>query len=286
VSPFQEAQMATLGGNVTAVRVPGTFDDCQRLVKQAFLDPSLGELNLSSANSINIGRLLPQTVYYFASWLALGGPAAGDVVFAVPSGNLGNLTAGVIAQRIGLPVRRFLAACNVNDVLPEYLRTGTYRARPAAPTISNAMDVGDPSNFPRLAELHERSLEAMRANLTGASVSEEDTRRAIRQAHDADGYVLDPHSAVAFAAALQARQDATRTDGGPGHRASGEVRRGDSRGTGACPGAAGDVARLGVAPADGRRPGDVRLPGLQGPPALGGGPSAKGRSVSGTRPST
>jgi threonine synthase len=208
VSPFQEAQMATLGGNVTAVRVPGTFDDCQRLVKQAFLDPSLEDLNLSSANSINIGRLLPQTVYYFASWLALGGPEAGDVVFAVPSGNLGNLTAGVIAQRIGLPIRRFIVACNLNDVLPEYLRTGTYRRRPAAPTISNAMDVGDPSNFPRLAELHERSLEALRANLTGASVSEEDTRRAIRQAHDADGYVLDPHGAVAFAAAIRARQDA------------------------------------------------------------------------------
>jgi threonine synthase len=207
VSPFQEAQMATLGGNVTAVRVPGTFDDCQRLVKQALLDPSLEDLNLSSANSINIGRLLPQTVYYFASWLALGGPAAGDVVFAVPSGNLGNLTAGVIAQRIGLPVRRFLAACNLNDVLPEYLRTGIYRARPAAPTISNAMDVGDPSNFPRLAELHGRSLDALRANLMGASVSEEDTRRAIRHAYDTSGYVLDPHGAVAYAAALRARQE-------------------------------------------------------------------------------
>ena len=208
VSPFQEAQMATLGGNVTALRVPGTFDDCQRLVKQAFIDPSLDDLHLSSANSINIGRLLPQAVYYFASWLALGGPAAGDVVFAVPSGNLGNLTAGVIAQRIGLPVRRFLVACNLNDVLPEYLRTGRYRARPARPTISNAMDVGDPSNFPRLAELHGRSFDALRTNLTGVSVSEEDTRRAIRQAHDADGYVLDPHGAVAFAAALRARQDA------------------------------------------------------------------------------
>ena len=207
VSPFQEAQMATLGGNVTAVRVPGTFDDCQRLVKQAFLDPSLADLGLSSANSINIGRLLPQAVYYFASWLALGGPAAGDVVFAVPSGNLGNLTAGVIAQRIGLPIGRFIAACNLNDVLPEYLRTGTYRARPAAPTISNAMDVGDPSNFPRLAELHGHSLVALRANLTGESISEEETRRTIRQVFDTSGYLLDPHGAVAFAAALRARQD-------------------------------------------------------------------------------
>ena len=126
VSPFQEAQMATLGGNVTAVRVPGTFDDCQRLVKQAFLDERLAGLGLSSANSINIGRLLPQAVYYVASWLAAGGDEAGEVVFAVPSGNLGNLTAGVIAQRLGVPVGRFIAATNVNAVLPDYLRTGTY----------------------------------------------------------------------------------------------------------------------------------------------------------------
>jgi threonine synthase len=208
VSRFQEAQMATLGGNVRAVRVPGTFDDCQRLVKQAFLDDSLADLNLSSANSINIGRLLPQTVYYFAAWLAMGGPAAGDVVFAVPSGNLGNLTAGVIAQRIGLPVRRFIAACNVNDVLPEYLRTGTYRARPARPTISNAMDVGDPSNFPRLAQLHGQSLAALQANLSGVSIDEEETRRTIRQVYEANGYVLDPHSAVAIAAAARLRQEA------------------------------------------------------------------------------
>jgi threonine synthase len=207
VSPFQEAQMATLGGNVTALRVPGTFDDCQRLVKLAFLDDSLARLHLSSANSINIGRLLPQAVYYFASWLAVGGPEAGDVVFSVPSGNLGNLTAGIIAQRIGLPVERFIAACNVNDVLPEYLRTGTYRARPAQPTVSNAMDVGDPSNFPRLARLHGDSLAALRANISGASIGEEETRRTIRQVHDDSGYVLDPHGAVAVAAAIRARQN-------------------------------------------------------------------------------
>ena len=207
VSRFQEAQMATLGGNVTAVRVPGTFDDCQRLVKRAFLDDSLADLKLSSANSINIGRLLPQAVYYFASWLSLGGPEAGDVVFSVPSGNLGNLTAGVIAQRIGLPVGRFIAACNVNDVLPEYLRTGVYRARPAVATVSNAMDVGDPSNFPRLARLHGDSLAALRANLSGVSIGEEETRRTIRQVYDASGYVLDPHGAVAAAAAVRVRQD-------------------------------------------------------------------------------
>ena len=205
VSPFQEAQMATLGGNVTAVRVPGTFDDCQRLVKEALLDARLAGLGLSSANSINIGRLLPQAVYYVASWLAAGGDEAGDVVFAVPSGNLGNLTAGVIAQRLGVAVGRFVAATNVNAVLPDYLRTGTYRARPAQSTLSNAMDVGDPSNFPRLAQIHAEALEALRANIVGMVVSEDETRRTIREVYRESGYLLDPHSAVGVAAARRAR---------------------------------------------------------------------------------
>ena len=207
VSRFQEAQMATLGGNIRALRVPGTFDDCQRLVKRAFLDDSLAGLHLSSANSINIGRLLPQTVYYFASWLAVGGIDAGDVVFSVPSGNLGNLTAGVIAQRLGLPVGRFVAACNTNDVLPEYLTTGAYRARPATPTLSNAMDVGDPSNFPRLAQVHGEALAALRANILGVSVSEEDTRRTIGETYRTRRYVLDPHGAVGVAAAVRVQKE-------------------------------------------------------------------------------
>jgi threonine synthase len=207
VSSFQEAQMATLGGNVTAIRVPGTFDDCQRLVKQAFLDEGLTGLNLSSANSINIGRLLPQVVYYVAGWLEAGGDEAGEVVFAVPSGNLGNLTAGVIAQQLGLPVGRFLAATNLNDVLPDYLRTGTCRARPARSTISNAMDVGDPSNLPRLVELHGRALDALRANVVGSSTSESETRRTIREVYRETGYLLDPHSAVGVAAAMQTRAE-------------------------------------------------------------------------------
>jgi threonine synthase len=207
VSPFQEAQMATLGGNVTAVRVPGTFDDCQRLVKEAFLDGRLAGLGLSSANSINIGRLLPQAVYYLASWLEAGGGEEGEVVFAVPSGNLGNLTAGVIAQRLGVPVGRFVAATNVNAVLPDYLRTGTYSARAAQPTLSNAMDVGDPSNFPRLAQIHAEALDALRANVVGIVVSEDETRRTIREVYRNSGYLLDPHSAVGVAAARRARAD-------------------------------------------------------------------------------
>lgn len=198
VSPFQEAQMATLGGNVSAVRVPGTFDDCQRLVKSAFLDAGLSALNLSSANSINIGRLLPQSVYYFASWLQVSADGK-PVVFAVPSGNLGNITAGVIAQRMGLPVARFIAASNINDVLPEYLRTGLYRARPSVATLSNAMDVGDPSNFARLLELHGHSYDALRANVGGVVVTEEGTRATIREVYTRTGYLLDPHSAVGYA---------------------------------------------------------------------------------------
>jgi len=205
VSPFQEAQMATIGGNVTAVRVPGVFDDCQRLVKAAFLDPELAHLRLSSANSINIGRLIPQMFYYFSGYLAAA-PRPGDpVVFSVPSGNLGNLTAGVLASRLGLPVSRFIAATNVNDVLPEFLATGVFRARPSVATLSNAMDVGDPSNFTRLAALHDGSAERMRASIRGERVTESETRAAIRHAHAQRGTILDPHAAVAYAAARRYR---------------------------------------------------------------------------------
>jgi threonine synthase len=208
VSPFQEAQMASLAGNVRALRVPGTFDDCQRLVKCAFADRTLAPLRLSSANSINIGRLLPQSFYYFASYLAVTETRGERVAFSVPSGNLGDLTAGVIAQRLGLPVQRFVAASNRNDVLPEYLRTGTYRARLAVPTLSNAMDVGDPSNFPRLLALHGDSTDAMRANLAGIAIDEQTTRRTIRELHARTTYVLDPHGAVGYAAACEhARTD-------------------------------------------------------------------------------
>jgi threonine synthase len=209
VSPFQEAQMASLSGNVRALRVPGTFDDCQRLVKRAFADTALAGLRLSSANSINIGRLLPQSFYYFASYLTVAETMAEPVVFSVPSGNLGDLTAGVIAQRLGLPVQRFVAASNRNDVLPEFLQTGIYRARPAVPTLSNAMDVGDPSNFPRLLALHGDSMDAMRGNLTGIAIDEPTTRRTIRELYARTAYLVDPHGAVGYAAA----REYARTDG-------------------------------------------------------------------------
>ncbi len=201
VSPVQEAQMATLGDNVTAVRVPGTFDDCQRLVKQAFLDAELASLHLSSANSINIGRLLPQSFYYVAGYLAVARTDGEPIVFSVPTGNVGNLTAGVIARRIGLPVSRFVAGTNCNRVLPDYLDEGVYRPRPSIATLSNAMDVGDPSNFARLLELHGGSIAEMRERLYATSISEEETRATIRAVYARAHYVLDPHSAVGWAAA-------------------------------------------------------------------------------------
>ncbi len=201
ISRFQEAQIAGLDGNVTAVRVPGTFDDCQRLVKTAFGDRALGGVRLSSANSINIGRLLPQCVYYVSAYVAAVERPGDPVVFAVPSGNLGNLTAGVIAQRLGLPVRRFVAALNVNRVLADYLASGRFEPRRSIQTMSSAMDVGDPSNFARLLALHGRSLDQMRRNLWSVSIDEETTRRTIRDAYRSYGYLFDPHSAVGFAAA-------------------------------------------------------------------------------------
>ena len=181
VSPFQEAQMATIGGNVTAVRVHGVFDDCQRLVKAAMLDAELAPLRLSSANSINIGRLLPQMFYYVSAQLAAAAAPSDAPVFVVPSGNLGNLTAGVMAAQMGLAVSRFVAATNANDVLPEYLETGSFRPRPSVPTISNAMDVGDPSNFARLAAIYGPTPARMRVSIAGIRVTEAETRASIRR---------------------------------------------------------------------------------------------------------
>lgn len=202
VSPFQEAQMATIGGNITAVRVPGVFDDCQRLVKAAFAVRELAGLGLSSANSINIGRLLPQSFYYVAATLAVATRSTDSITFVVPSGNLGNLTAGLLASRMAIPHAQFVAACNINDVLPEYLDTGAYRSRPSVQTISNAMDVGDPSNFARLLAIAGDAA-AMRPDIRGERVTDDDTRAAIRDAWRVHGVVLDPHTAVGYRAATR-----------------------------------------------------------------------------------
>jgi threonine synthase len=211
VSPLQERQFTTLGGNVTAVAVAGTFDDCQRLVKQAFGDRELARSRLTSANSINVGRLLPQAFYYWHAWAQLP-EAPAELVVSVPSGNFGNLTAGLLALRLGLPVSRFVAATNVNDVVPEYLAGGVFRPRPSIATISNAMDVGDPSNFARILALYAGNPERLRADVAGNRHTDDETRSAIREVDRAYGYVLDPHGAVAYLglrSALRARPGAT-----------------------------------------------------------------------------
>ena len=199
VSEVQEKQLTTLGGNVTALEVAGTFDDCQSLVKTAFLDRTLAGrgVTLTSANSINIARLLPQTIYYFAAAAALL-PSSRPLIVAVPSGNFGNLTAGLLAKRMGLPITRFVAATNRNNIVPQYLASGIYSPRSSLPTISNAMDVGNPSNFVRMQWLYENSLDLLRIDVSGRSYTDEQTINAIRSVRQSPGYLLDPHGAVGY----------------------------------------------------------------------------------------
>jgi threonine synthase len=196
ISEAQEKQFTTLGENITALEVAGSFDDCQRLVKQAFSDPVLNQRAfLTSANSINIARLLPQMFYHVAAYRQL--PVASvPLIVSVPSGNFGNLTAGLFAKRIGLPVAKFVASTNVNDVVPEYLRTGEFHPRPAKPTYSNAMDVGNPNNFPRLLDLCRNRLENVRKEIWGHSATDEETLAAMKTIHERFGYIADPHTAV------------------------------------------------------------------------------------------
>lgn len=194
VTDVQEAQMASLGGNITAVAVRGTFDDCQGLVKQAFADDDLRKhVWLTPANSINLGRLLPQVFYYF-----LLARLDTDPIVSVPSGNFGNLTAGLIAKRIGLPVRRFVAATNVNDVVPEYLRSGVYEPRPSVRTVANAMDVGAPSNFERVRALYDDDIDRMRQDIAGAAFDDVRVVAEIGRVYRERQYLLDPHGAIAW----------------------------------------------------------------------------------------
>ncbi len=197
VSPLQELQLTTLGQNITALEVSGNFDDCQRLVKQAFPDQELmSRRTLTSANSINVARWLPQQLYYLFA-LQQWAPAAPPVI-AVPSGNFGNLCAGLLAHASGLPVGHFIAACNVNDAGAEYLRTAVFTPKTAVPTLSNAMDVGHPSNFVRILELFEHEHATISQLLSGYTVSDADTSATIRRVEATRGYLLDPHGAVAF----------------------------------------------------------------------------------------
>jgi threonine synthase len=198
VSRLQQKLFTTLRGNVEAVGIKGTFDDCQRLVKEAFADRDLRQRRfIASGNSINVGRLLPQTFYYFHVMAQL--PRGNEpLLISTPSGNFGNLTAGLLAKRLGFPCDRFVAATNVNDVVPEFLRTGRFEPRPSVRTVANAMDVGNPSNFRRISNLYSDDLEAIRRDVQGARHTDEDAINAITDVYRRMGHLLDPHSAIGY----------------------------------------------------------------------------------------
>jgi threonine synthase len=208
VSPIQELQLTTNGQNIRALEIEGTFDDCQALVKRAFNDPELKErFRLTSANSINISRLIPQTFYYFNAYAQLQRKGFSEVVFSVPSGNFGNIGAGMLAWKMGLPVKQFLAATNVNDTVPSFLETGVYHAKPSVQTWSNAMDVGDPSNWVRIMDLFGGDREELNKVLTGYRYTDEETLDAIKQVHADYGYIMCPHTAIAWLALKQWMND-------------------------------------------------------------------------------
>ncbi|HOX84327.1 MAG TPA: threonine synthase [Chryseolinea sp.] len=198
VSDIQEKQFTTLGKNITALEVDGTFDDCQGLVKQAFLDQELKEkFFLTSANSINIARLIPQSFYYFYAYAQVKDKNK-PVVFSIPSGNFGNLTGGLLAKRMGLPIHQFVAATNVNDVVPQYLHTKEFKPRSSQQTISNAMDVGNPSNFDRILNLYGGDFDALSNEIYGCSFTDEETQLAMRHIYSTKQYVMDPHGAIGY----------------------------------------------------------------------------------------
>lgn len=208
VSPLQEKQFTTLGDNVHALEVDGTFDDCQSLVKTAFRDRNLAEnARLSSANSINIGRLIPQALYYFWGVLVLRSRYNQEVLVCVPSGNFGNLCAGLFAGQWGLPVVQYVAAVNANSAIPEYIQTGVYQPRPSLHTLSNAMDVGNPSNWERIQTLFDDDYSRIRQKLWSTSISDDETLDTMRTIHKRAHYIADPHTAVGLAAAERFRQE-------------------------------------------------------------------------------
>ncbi len=210
VSPLQEQQLTTLGGNISACEIQGSFDDCQSMVKTAFLDSQLNaKYHLSSANSINIARLIPQSFYYFEAMKQLD--QSQQNVFCVPSGNFGNLTAGLLAQRMGLPISQFIAATNLNRVVPDYLQSGTYQPKASIPTISNAMDVGSPSNFVRIQELFDKSHSKMSQAIKGYAYDDAATTGELLSLYQDTGYLADPHGAVGFLAAKEYLQSHSRS---------------------------------------------------------------------------
>ena len=198
VSEIQEKQLTTLGQNITALEVEGSFDDCQQMVKTAFLDQDvIASRQLTSANSINVARWLPQQFYYFIAFKKLHKEFK-DIVFSVPSGNFGNLCAGMVAQKIGLPVKHFIAATNINDTVPKYMQSRQYHPQASSPTISNAMDVGDPSNFVRIMALYHNSFEKLSQQMSSYSFTDAQTKLAMKEIHSNSSYVADPHGAVGY----------------------------------------------------------------------------------------
>lgn len=199
VSKVQEKQLTSNGQNIRAIEIDGTFDDCQALVKRAFNDPALAaSLRLTSANSINIARLIPQTFYYFWAYAQLKAQGVSELVFSVPSGNFGNIAAGLLAHKMGLPVHQFIAATNVNDTVPRFLETGTYTPQPSVQTLSNAMDVGDPSNWVRILDMFDQDIDALRALVTSYTYTDAATKAGMQELYEKYGYIACPHTAIAY----------------------------------------------------------------------------------------
>ena len=208
VSPIQELQLTTNGQNIRAIEVKGTFDDCQTLVKQAFADDELNaKFRLTSANSINISRLIPQTFYYFNTYAQLKKQGLNNVIFSVPSGNFGNIGAGLLAYKLGLPVKQFIAATNINDTVPRFLETGVYETKPSTQTYSNAMDVGAPSNWIRIMDLFNNNVDALKKVVTSYRFNDEETLEGIKEIDAKFNYVACPHTAIAYLAIEKFRKE-------------------------------------------------------------------------------
>ena len=212
VSMLQEKQLTTLGGNISALEIDGTFDDCQALVKKAFLDKELtSKIRLSSANSINIARLIPQSFYYMEAYKQIKNPD--KVVFCIPSGNFGNLTAGLFAKQMGLPVHHFIAATNANDIVPQYLNTGNYDPKPSVRTLSNAMDVGNPSNFARMLDIYCSTWNNIKEDISGYGFDDTTTKEAMKEVDTKYNYVIEPHGAVGYLALKEWQKENPNTQG-------------------------------------------------------------------------
>ena len=214
VSPIQECQFTTLGKNITAIEVDGVFDDCQALVKNAFMDAELNQhMKLTSANSINVARFLPQAFYYFNAYARMKSltpnlsPLTSNLVMCVPSGNFGNICAALFGHAMGLPIKRFIAANNANDIFFKYLQTGQYEPKPSKQTLANAMDVGDPSNFARIYDLYGKSHERITSLISGATYSDDQIRETMRQCYADTKYILDPHGACGYQALVEGLQE-------------------------------------------------------------------------------